>query len=129
VTYLPAAAAILVAAALHLYVFVHESILFSRPATQRMFEIAPEDVSAVRLWAYHQGVYNALLAGVAIAGTVLLLGGDRRAGAALVIAAALSMIAAALALLLADRRRARLTGFVAQSAPAAVSLVLLVHGS
>ncbi|MEN0084380.1 MAG: DUF1304 family protein [Leifsonia sp.] len=128
-TYAPAAVAILVAAALHLYVFVQESILFSRPATQRMFEVSPEHAAAVRLWAYHQGVYNALLAGVAIAGAVLLLGGDRSASVALIAASAVCMILAALALLLADARRARVTGFVAQAAPAAVALVLLAFGT
>lgn len=46
--------ALLLAAGLHLYVFVHESILFSRPATQSMFQVEPQHAPAIRLWAYHQ---------------------------------------------------------------------------
>lgn len=120
-----AVAALLVAPTLHLYVFVHESILFSRPATLRMLEVEPQHAPAVRLWAFHQGVYNALLAAVAVAGAVALLIGYRQVGATLMVASGGSMVVAAAALLLADRRRARVPGFIAQAVPAAVALVLV----
>ena len=120
-----AAVAMIVATALHLYVFAHESILFTRPATQRMLEVEPQHAAAVRLWAFHQGVYNALLAGAALVGAVALLAGDEQLGLPLTLPAAVSMIAAAFALLVADRRRARVPGFLAQALPAAIALALL----
>lgn len=123
---IPPAAAMIVAAGMHLHMFTHETILFARPRTQRMLEIEPQHVPAVRLWAYHQGIYNALLAGIAAAGAGALLVGHRTVGVALTTAAALSMITAAAALVLADRRRARIAGFLAQAAPPAAGLLLLL---
>ena len=86
-------AACVAAAAVHGYVFVRESPLFSRPSTQRMFEVAAADVSAVRLWAFHQGVYNLLLGATSVAGAIGVSSGARNAGAALIVAASTSMIA------------------------------------
>ncbi|MFG1608701.1 DUF1304 family protein [Actinoplanes sp. NPDC049265] len=124
-----AAGASLVAAALHGYIFARESLLFSRPSTQRMFEVAAADVPAVRLWAFHQGVYNLLLGTTALAGAAATVIGATTTGATLITASALSMIVAAAALLAADRRRARLPGFLTQAVPAATALLAIVLGS
>jgi putative membrane protein len=126
VTDVLAAAAMVAAAALHLYVFARESLLFSRPSTQRMFEVEALQATAVRLWAYHQGIYNALLGGVAAAGAVALLLGDRTVGATLTIASGVSMIIAAATLVMADRRPSRIPGLLTQAVPPAAGLLLLL---
>lgn len=117
----------LAAAVMHWYMFIQESVLFPRrPETQRMFDVAPAEMPAVRLWAFHQGVYNFLLGTIGATGSMLLLTGHAVAGTALLIAAATSMVCAAGALLAVDRRRQRLTGFAAQALPAIVALVMLL---
>jgi putative membrane protein len=114
-----------VAVILHLYIFVMESVLFSRPSTLRMFEVEPADAPAVRLWAFHQGVYNLLLALVTAAGIVGIGFGAVIWGAPVAFAGTVSMLVAAIALIAADRRRARVTGLFAQGGPALVAVVTL----
>jgi putative membrane protein len=113
------------ATAAHGYVFARESLLFSRPSTQRMFEVAAADVGAVRLWAFHQGVYNLLLGATSLAGAIGVLAGASTAGPALVVASSTSMIVAAVTLVAADPRRARIPGLVAQALPPSVALLAL----
>ena len=120
-----AAVASIVAAAMHGYIFTLESVLFSRPRTQRMFEYATDDLPALRLWAFHQGVYNLLIGSTALAGAVALLTGSTTVGITLVISASTFMIGAALALIAADRRHARIPGLVAQALPPIVALITL----
>lgn len=119
------AGAVSVAAATHGYVFVRESLLFSRPSTRRMFEVTPEHAGAIRLWAFHQGVYNLLLGTTALVGAIALLSGASIVGDTLIVAASLSMITAAVTLLLADPRRLRVPGVFAQALPPFVALVAL----
>ncbi|MCY1695082.1 DUF1304 family protein [Curtobacterium sp. SL109] len=115
------------AAAMHWWMFVQESILFAQHSeTQRMLGVAPAAVPAVRLWAFHQGVYNFLLGAVGATGSLFLLAGCAANGTALFVAAAVSMIAAAGALLAVDRRRQRLPGFAAQAIPAISALIALL---
>lgn len=122
-----AAVIMLAAAAMHWWMFVQESILFpGRPETQRMLDVAPGAVPAVRLWAFQQGVYNFLLGGIGAAGSLLLLAGQAAIGATLLVAVAVSMIAAAGALLAIDRRWQRLPGFAARALPAATALITLL---
>ena len=121
-----AAAAALVAASLHSWMFVQESVRFSRPSTLAMLEVQPAHADAVRLWAYHQGVYNVLLGGLAAIGALLLATGATAAGTTLVGAASAAMVLAATALLLADRRRGRLPGFVGQALPPAIAVIALL---
>jgi putative membrane protein len=124
-----AAAAGTVAAVVHGWMFLQESVLFTRPATQRMLEVAPQHASAVRLWAYHQGVYNLLLGLTALAGAGGLLIGAAPVAQTMIVTAGVSMVVAAVALLLVDPRRRRLPGFLAQALPALVALTCLVAGS
>lgn len=122
-----AAVVMLAAAAMHWWMFAQESVLFPRrPGTQRMLDVAPGAVPAVRLWAFHQGVYNFLLGAIGVAGSLLLLASQAAIGATLLVAAAVSMIAAAGALLAVDCRRQRLPGFAAQALPAVIALITLL---
>jgi putative membrane protein len=114
------------AAVVHGYMFVKESVQFTHPRTLRMLEVPDEHAGAVRLWAYHQGVYNLLLGATAAAGGALLLTGSRVPGGTLLAAAATSMTVAAAALLAADPRPERIPGFLAQAAPALTALTAIV---
>jgi putative membrane protein len=126
VVLIAAVAAAALAASAHLFIFVSESILFSRSSTLRMLEVQPADAGAVRLWAFHQGVYNALLAALAVAGAVALVVGGVTVGRTMLGAAFGMMAVAAAALLIADRRRARVPGFLAQAVPAVGGIVAVL---
>ena len=104
----------LLAALLHVYIFVMESILWTTPRVRATFGIT-DDAQAehTKPLAFNQGFYNLFLAVVAATGSILLLAagagatGAGAAGTALVIAGAGSMLLAAVVLLLSDRTKAR----------------------
>jgi len=120
-----AAAAASIAAATHVFMFAVESLLFGRISTRRMLEIPERHAAAVRLWAYHQGVYNLLLGAMSAAGAIGLVLGSSIGGRTLLLASNAAMVVAALALIGVDRRRERVPGALAQALPAAVCLVAL----
>ena len=95
------------AAAVHVMIFVLESVRFERPEVHGRFRTRTQDVEAVRPWAYNQGFYNLFLAVGAFVGVGIAAAGSRDVGAALVLLACGSMTAAALVLVLTDRRMAR----------------------
>ena len=113
------------AAALHVYIFVLESVLWEAPRTRATFGTTAEVASATKPLAFNQGFYNLFLAigaGVGIA----LVGADRHASIALVVLALGSMLAAALVLVASDRTKA--SAAVTQGAfPALSLLALLIH--
>ena len=96
-----AIAAAVVAALVHAWFFVLESLWFMRPTVWRRFGLSSEaDARVVRSFAYNQGFYNVFLAaGVAI-GLVLVAMGDPVAGRAITLFACGSMIAAGIVLVL-----------------------------
>ncbi|QZN84852.1 DUF1304 domain-containing protein [Cellulomonas sp. C5510] len=99
-----------VAALLHVYIFVLESVLWTTPRARRTFGTTPEQAEATREMAYNQGWYNLFLALATAVGVVLTALGHESAGAALVLAGCGAMAAAAAVLLLSSRgapRRAR----------------------
>lgn len=114
------------AALLHVYIFVLESVRFSQPSTQKVFGVRPHDVAVVRPWAFNQGWYNLFLAVQAFVGVALVASGTVGVGVALVVAGVGSMLAAALVLVGSDRRRAR-TAATQGTIPALTLLALLVH--
>jgi putative membrane protein len=114
-----------IAAAAHVGMFVVESLLFDRDGTRRMLEVPDAHAPAVRLWAFHQGVYNLLLGSIGAAGVVALALGASTVARTLLLAAGAAMVVAALALLAVDRRRERVPGFVAQALPALVCVVAI----
>ena len=93
----------LIAALIHVYIFVLESVLFPHPSARKNFGVTEEELPAVRPWAFNQGFYNLFLAIIAVVGVIL----DDPAGKALVAAACGSMVAAALVLLATNRRMLR----------------------
>ncbi|WP_285661358.1 DUF1304 domain-containing protein [Actinorhabdospora filicis] len=107
----------LVAAAVHVLIFVLEAVLFPRDAKVRArFRVAPADAEGVRPWAFNQGFYNLFLAVGVVIGVVT---GER----VLVAFCCGSMVAAALVLVVTDRRM--LQGAVVQGLVPLAALALL----
>lgn len=99
------------AAALHVYIFVMESLTWTSARTRATFGTTVEEAEATRELAYNQGFYNLFLAVVTVIGIVSLLLGHNAVGVALMLAGVGSMLAAAVVLLLSspDKARAALT--------------------
>ncbi|BBZ75567.1 membrane protein [Mycolicibacterium anyangense] len=99
------------AALLHVYIFVMESLTWTSPRTRKVFGTTAEEAETTKLLAFNQGFYNLFLAIVAGVGIVSIVMGHRGIGAALVFAGVGSMLAAAVVLLAAspDKARAAIT--------------------
>jgi len=91
---------VLLAAVIHVMIFVMESVLWSRPATWRRFGLrSQDDADTTKSMAFNQGFYNLFLAIAAALGIVLIGSPDwAQAGAALAIFACASMLLAAVVL-------------------------------
>ncbi len=99
------------AALLHVYIFIMESVQWTQPRVWKRFGL-PDQASAetTRPMAYNQGFYNLFLAIGAVIGLVLYwVGVDaiRAAGVALVLFSLGSMLAASLVLLTTGRKYLR----------------------
>jgi putative membrane protein len=113
------------AAVLHVYIFVLESLRWEDPATRRTFGTTEETAAITQPLAYNQGFYNLFLAigtGVGLG----LLPSEREAAVALLLLALGSMVAAATVLITDDRRKAR-AALVQGTFPALALLALLVR--
>ncbi|MDQ1176786.1 DUF1304 domain-containing protein [Microbacterium sp. 20-116] len=89
------------AALLHVYIFVLESVRWTRPKTWKVFGIADQQTAdATRPMAYNQGFYNLFLAIGAVVGIVFwtVNGVGDAVGRTLLIFSLGSMLAAALVL-------------------------------
>lgn len=96
-----------IAAFIHLYIFVIESILWGRPRTNKVFGMTAEQAELNRLFAFNQGFYNLFLAIAAIAGIGLSIQGFPTIGATLMLYAAASMLGASVVLFFSQRRLIR----------------------
>jgi putative membrane protein len=114
------------AAVLHVYIFVLESLLWTAPRTRATFGTTPEEAEATKLLAYNQGFYNLFLAIVTGVGIGFVISGGTPVGAALVFAGVGSMLAAALVLVASSPDKAR--SAVVQGAFPLVAVVLLAVG-
>lgn len=114
-----------VAAVVHVYIFVLESVLWTAPRGRATFGTSPEEAAATKELAFNQGFYNLFLAIVTAVGVVLLATGEDSAGAALVFAGAGSMVLAGVVLLVSSPSKAR-AALVQLSAPALAVVTLLV---
>lgn len=95
------------AALLHVYIFVMESLTWTTPRTRATFGLSAEEADATREMAFNQGFYNLFLAIVTGIGVGAALAGQRSVGIALVLAGVGSMLAAALVLLVSSPDKAR----------------------
>ncbi|PRY13925.1 DUF1304 domain-containing protein [Kineococcus rhizosphaerae] len=113
-----------VAALVHVYVFVLESILWTGPRAARTFGLDVPTARASAPMAFNQGFYNLFLAVEIVAGIVVLATGHRAVGATLVLVGTLSMVGAGLVLIASDRSKARAA--LVQIGPALLGALLLL---
>jgi putative membrane protein len=120
-----ALAAAVVAALIHVWFFVLESLWFMRPAVYRRFGIESEaDATVARSFAFNQGFYNLFLAvGVAI-GIALVAMRDPVSGQAILLFASGSMIAAGVVLYLHNPRFLRAAAI--QAVPPLIAVVAIL---
>ncbi|QLL09442.1 DUF1304 domain-containing protein [Mycobacterium vicinigordonae] len=111
------------AAILHVYIFVMESLIWTSPRTRATFGTTAEEAETTKLLAFNQGFYNLFLAIVTGIGIAATLMGQRSVGSALVFAGVGSMAAAAVVLLVSARDKARAA--VTQGLFPMIAIVLL----
>jgi putative membrane protein len=111
------------AALLHVYIFVMESLTWTSPRTRATFGTTPEEAETTKLLAFNQGFYNLFLAVVSTIGIVGVCLGHTAVGVALVFAGVGSMLAAAVVLLASSPDKARAA--VTQGAFPLIAVVLL----
>jgi putative membrane protein len=114
------------AALTHVYIWVLESVLWSKPSTYRTFGVrSAEEAETLRPMAYNQGFYNLFLAFGVFIGIVLAWVDEfRTAGLAVMVFACLSMVLAAVVLISSNRRMARAA--LVQGAFPALALIATV---
>ncbi|TFD74449.1 DUF1304 domain-containing protein [Cryobacterium sp. Sr8] len=95
-----AAVFVALAAVLHGFIFLLESVWWTRPSTWRRFGLTSQaDANTTRPLAYNQGFYNLFLGVGAALGLFLYFTGEADAGAVLVLFCCGSMVLAAIVLL------------------------------
>lgn len=95
------------AALVHVYIFVLESLRWTAESTRKTFGTSVAEAEATKEMAFNQGFYNLFLAVVSVAGIVAAAAGHHGVGAALVLAGAGSMLAAGLVLLISSPSKAK----------------------
>ena len=116
----------ILAALLHVYIFVMESLTWTSPRTRATFGTTPETAETTKELAFNQGFYNLFQAIVTAVGMVAVFTGHRAVGAALVFAGVGSMLAAAAVLLVSSPDKARAAA--TQGTFPLIAIVLLVIG-
>jgi len=115
------------AAAVHVYIFVLESILWTAPKTRATFGVkSAEEAITTQPLAFNQGFYNLFLAIVSAVGIVIAATGSASVGIALVLAGTGSMVAAGLVLILSSPDKAR-AAVVQMLFPAIAVVLLVIH--
>ncbi|AIY46414.1 DUF1304 domain-containing protein [Mycolicibacterium fortuitum] len=114
------------AAALHVYIFVMESLTWTSARTRATFGISEQEAQATKELAFNQGFYNLFLAIVTVIGVVAVGLGHNAVGTALVFAGVGSMLAAAVVLLTSSPDKARAA--ITQGAFPLIAVVMLAIG-
>jgi putative membrane protein len=114
------------AALLHVYIFVMESLTWTTPRTRAVFGTTVDEAQTTKMLAFNQGFYNLLLAIVTGAGIAAIIMGHKAVGAALMFAGVGSMLAAAIVLIASSREMIR--SAVIQGAFPLLSVALLAIG-
>ena len=114
------------AALLHVYIWVMESLTWTSARTRATFGISEEEALATKELAFNQGFYNLFLAIVTIVGIVIGAFEYYGVGLALIFAGTGSMLAAALVLLLSSPDKARAA--ITQGILPLIAIVLLGAG-
>jgi putative membrane protein len=95
------------AAALHVYIFVMESLTWTSPRTRATFGTTAQEAETTKLLAFNQGFYNLFLAIVTAIGIVAICLRHTAVGGALIFTGVGSMLAAAVVLLASSPAKAR----------------------
>ncbi|HET9876361.1 MAG TPA: DUF1304 domain-containing protein [Mycobacterium sp.] len=114
------------AAVLHVYIFVLESLRWTSPRTRAAFGTTAEEAETTKLLAFNQGFYNLFLAVVTAVGVGAVALGHTAVGAALMFAGLGSMLAAALVLVASSSDKARAAAV--QGTFPVIAIVLLALG-
>ncbi|MEH3034425.1 MAG: DUF1304 domain-containing protein [Aeromicrobium erythreum] len=114
------------AALLHVYIFVLESVRWTTPAARAVFGTSEQEAVATKEMAFNQGFYNLFLAVVTAVGIGVHAAGPDGVGAALVLAGTGSMLAAALVLLVSSPDKA--SAAVKQGTLPLLAVALVVLG-
>jgi putative membrane protein len=114
------------AALLHVYIFVMESLTWTSARTRAAFGTTEEEAETTKLLAFNQGFYNLFLAIVTVVGLVIGGFGYYDAAFSLIFAGAGSMLAAAVVLFVSARDKARAA--VMQGTFPLIAIVLIVVG-
>ena len=112
------------AALLHVYIFVMESLTWTTPRTRAVFGTTAEEAQITKMLAFNQGFYNLFLAIIAAVGISAIAMGHMAVGAALVFAGMGSMLAAAAVLIASSRDMTR--SAIIQGVFPLIAIVLLV---
>lgn len=115
------------AALLHVYIFVMESLTWTSPRTRAVFGMTEEEAQTTRVLAFNQGFYNLFLAIVALLGVAGFFAGASVVGVALMFAGVGPMLAAAVVLLASAPDKARAA--IIQGSLPLVAVVLLIIGA
>jgi putative membrane protein len=118
-----------IAALVHIYIFVLESVQWTKESTRKVFGVrSADDAELMRPLAFNQGFYNLFLALGTITGLVLIAAsGIAQAGFGIAIFALLSMVLAAVVLISSNPKLAR-SAMIQGLAPL-IAVVLLVAGA
>ena len=115
------------AALVHVYIWVLESLIWTGPRARATFGIRSDDEAQLtRALAFNQGFYTLFLAIAVFAGIVVFAAGAPEVGATLVFVGAGSMVAAGLVLLLSSPSKARAA--LVQLVPPLLGVVALAIG-
>jgi putative membrane protein len=114
------------AAVVHVYIFVLESLLWTAPRTRDIFGTSEDEAVTTKLLALNQGFYNLFLAIITACGIVAVAIGCTAVGAALVFAGTGSMALAAMVLVVSSPDKARAA--ITQGAFPLIAIVLLAVG-
>jgi putative membrane protein len=111
-----------IAALIHVWFFLMESVWFLQPRVFSRFGLASEEqAQVVRPFAYNQGFYNLFLAAGVVIGLGLIWTGGTEAGRAVVLFATGSMVAAGGVLVMNNSRFLRAAAI--QVVPALVAVL------
>ena len=115
----------ILAAALHVYIWILESFRWTEPSTRKTFGTSEADAEVTKPLAYNQGFYNLFLAIITLVGLAIYKQ-EHVAGTALALAGTGSMLAAAIVLVTHDRTMMR-AALTQGTLPALAVLFLLLE--
>lgn len=115
------------AALIHVYIFLLESVWWTRDSTRKIFGVESAEAAQVtKPLAFNQGFYNLFLAVAIVAGFVAYAAGATVVGVTLIFVGTGSMVAAGVVLLLSDPTKA--SAALKQLVPPLIAILALAFG-